>query len=680
MSTGDPNGHAEAPSALWDRLAELLSGSQGLETARLLQRAGLFHAPESEAPAAPAAPVPAPASLAAPRAPGHRRVCLIGESAAAGFPYSPALTPAKILDRQLATCGAIAGPWEVLDLAQNAMQLEPLVQRVAEALRTRPDVAVVYAGNNWLGLGPPPYEEAGRDLNRFQEYADAVGRGGPGGLRRLAGEAMRSRARSVVVRLAGLAAAARVPLVFVVPAANLLDYENLQPVYWLPGDGVARWHELYRLTLERLRQGDFAAAEAAAREMTGLDGGDCATAHRLLAAALLGQGRDGEAHAPLAAHFDAACWDARFGRGSAAPAPVREELLAGCRLHGLACVDLPAVLAELTGSPLAGRRLFVDHCHHTEEGMRLAMAAVAAEVLRAAGGAVPPGLRQRLAAVPGPDLPPAVDALARLHAALYNAHMNRPVDGGQPPVTEALLEEALDTAWGVRESLRGYMAAMTAPGRAFLTAACARTQESPYPLQPLAWLPSDLGIDVLEPMARIFARRGDPAADELARLLVEHHGVDASRRDIAAPKYREQEPGAANTYALRQQPPSIFRALWPTSTFFLVTAGGRDLRLEITLRRPVSERSAGEAPVTVSVNGDPAGTVQAAGTWSRASLRVQARSLRRGLNRITLSWPLPRAAGDLALQTAVRRLRQGLPADLYPVFGEVFSLLAGPTR
>ena len=73
MSTGDPNGNAAAPPALWDRLAELLSGPQGLETARLMQRAGLLPSPAPETPPEPAAPAPAPASLAAPRPPGSRR-------------------------------------------------------------------------------------------------------------------------------------------------------------------------------------------------------------------------------------------------------------------------------------------------------------------------------------------------------------------------------------------------------------------------------------------------------------------------------------------------------------------------------------------------------------------------------------------------------------------------------
>ena len=677
MKSGGRHGGAEVPSGAWDRLAELLSAPPGLETARLLQRAELLR----PAPAAPRAPAAQPLSgrAGARPAPGRRRICLLGESAAAGFFYAPLLTPAKLLERQLAawSAGGGAGAWEVVDRAYAGMQLDGLLEGTAAALQMEPDVVVVFAGNNWLGLDVQPSAYADGDLARFQAYADAVERRGPGALRRLADEAMRARARRAVDGLAALAAAAGVPLVFAVPAANLVDFESRQPVFWLAADGVARWHGLYRRAVAGLGRGDLAAAAAAAREMIELDGGDCATGHRLLASALLAQGHCAEAHAALTAHFDAACWDAQFGRGSSAPAPVREEILAGCRRHGVPCVDLPSIFAELTGSPLLDRRLFLDHCHLTVEGMHAAMAAVAAEVLRAVGAPVPGSWRE-LAALPPPEPPPPLAALSRLHAALYNAHRNQPAAGGQAPLAEALLEEALAAAGGAGASMREYTAAMAAPGRAFLTAACAQNQRSAFPLQPLAWLPSDLGIDALEPMARVLARHG--GGIDLDRILLEHHAVDGGRRDLAAPRYREQEPGVSGTYALRQQPPSTFRALWPDSTFFLVTAGERDLRLDVTLRLPAlgAAPAARAEAVGVSVNGSPAGAVQATESWRRETLRLPARSLRRGLNRLTLSWPLPRGAGDAAIGRAVRRLRQGLPADLYPVFGEVFSLHAGP--
>jgi hypothetical protein len=62
--------------------------------------------------------------------------------------------------------------------------------------------------------------------------------------------------------------------------------------------------------------------------------------------------------------------------------------------------------------------------------------------------------------------------------------------------------------------------------------------------------------------------------------------------------------------------------------------------------------------------------------WSRTSLRIGRDRLHPGLNRLTLRWPPADEDGEAALHAAVERLERGIAADLHPVFGEVFSLVA----
>ncbi|HET9229043.1 MAG TPA: hypothetical protein VFR31_20365 [Thermoanaerobaculia bacterium] len=52
--------------------------------------------------------------------------------------------------------------------------------------------------------------------------------------------------------------------------------------------------------------------------------------------------------------------------------------------------------------------------------------------------------------------------------------------------------------------------------------------------------------------------------------------------------------------------------------------------------------------------------------------------LKQGLNRLTLRWPDPLPAGEDPFKMVIDRLDLGLEADLHPVFGEVFTLLANP--
>jgi hypothetical protein len=64
--------------------------------------------------------------------------------------------------------------------------------------------------------------------------------------------------------------------------------------------------------------------------------------------------------------------------------------------------------------------------------------------------------------------------------------------------------------------------------------------------------------------------------------------------------------------------------------------------------------------------------------WERGVIHLGAFQLRPGYNRITLLWPDLPEAGDFALAQIRDRLHAGLPTDLHPVFGELFSLRAQP--
>src|SRR5688572_7482424 len=97
-------------------------------------------------------------TLAAKTAPLPRRVCLIGESTAAGFFYAPHLTPAKVLEDQLLQIKG-TGAYEVIDLTKVDMPADgtahDLVRVTVAALQLDPDVLVIFAGNNWLNQIKP---------------------------------------------------------------------------------------------------------------------------------------------------------------------------------------------------------------------------------------------------------------------------------------------------------------------------------------------------------------------------------------------------------------------------------------------------------------------------------------------------------------------------------------------
>lgn len=81
-----------------------------------------------------------------------RRILLIGESVARGYLYDPDFTPALALQMMLdAQFGE--GEVEIIDLARIGISYKVRELALA-ALRLEPDMAIIFAGNNWNVSAP----------------------------------------------------------------------------------------------------------------------------------------------------------------------------------------------------------------------------------------------------------------------------------------------------------------------------------------------------------------------------------------------------------------------------------------------------------------------------------------------------------------------------------------------
>jgi hypothetical protein len=107
-----------------------------------------------------------------------------------------------------------------------------------------------------------------------------------------------------------------------------------------------------------------------------------------------------------------------------------------------------------------------------------------------------------------------------------------------------------------------------------------------------------------------------------------------------------------------------------------VASADSDVELSICARLPEIAGVPHRGTVSIEVNGTAVGAFACGPDWTSENQRVHAETLRPGINKLTLHWPPPPPAGDAALLCAIERLEGGLAADLHPVFGEVFSLVA----
>jgi len=613
------------------------------------------------------------------RGPRPRRIAFFGESAAAGYLYAPHLTPAEVLERQLT---AVHGPgsWEVLDLARTNESLGPLLATVEASLQLGPDLLVVFAGNNWNLLESPECSPYAPSVAARQSLAAAWAASGHRGLAERAREEVLEKAGRTLVALAQRAREASLPVVLVIPEVNLGDWETRQPVGWLPGGDTRHWWRLHRQAETHLAAGAYRQAVAVAWEMIDLDGETCPTSCRLLTRACLGLGDRGRAELAARAEVDAESYATLCGLGSPrATSWVQDLLRRAAERLGLVTVDLPRLFAVGQGGGgelLPGRRLFLDYCHLSREGMAVAMAAVAARVSHLMGEEwVRPSELET-----STRLPAEAEATALLGAAVHTAHRLLPT----PLKGELLawwLEAALATSPGVEAAIWHLVAARAAPLPAALTAAQGENLASPYRLLlQHGWHWDFLDADLLSALERVLA--GPGRSERLAGLLLAGQGGGPGDRDLIRPPCLWEPLARFYPECLpnRDLPGrSTLRSPWPVSTFSHLSGGEAPAELTITLRLPPIEGAPGrrQGRVGLTVNGHQAGTVMVGESWSRHRLTVSPELLRRGLNRLELHWPELPPWGDAARATIRRRLEHGLAADLHPVFGEIAALRSG---
>jgi hypothetical protein len=603
------------------------------------------------------------------------RVVLLGESTAAGWFYAPALTPAAVLAAQLdATRGP--GVYEVLDLTQVNQQAGDLVDLTGAALQLTPDVLIVFAGNNWPSRLP---SFPGATAADGAQAADALRAAGMPALRRQADDATRQQVADVLEIIARLADAGDASLVVVVPEVNAAAWPRDRPVPWLPGDAAGRWHAAHAEVLAARRAGAWPAAADAARAMLVLDGGVSATSHRLLGDALAALGRLDDASAAYRSAVDARSWD-NFPPIPSATSVVRDGIRDGAEQHGYVCVDLSA---RAVSGATAADSAFLDYCHLSANGMRVAMAAVATAI-RGLVESTPAPRRRRAAARPV-TAPPRTDAAVKFMTALYTAHWGAPADIDDPAHARRVrewIDAALEASPDIEAALRAYAATRAMPTGAVLSAEHRRLHAALPELERLTVFDEGLDPDVVAAIGEALAARGRPLAADVEARLIRHHGVARGRVNLIHPRYhwrpldRYDGDGGFGDGSFGARG-GFYRARWPASHFCLVAAGGAGARLQLTARLPRVE-SPRKSEVVLAVNGAVLGGATLTDRWSRAAFEIAAARLRRGFNRITLAWPALPAEGDAALAQMLVRLEHGLPTDLHPVFGEIAVFRATP--
>lgn len=610
-----------------------------------------------------------------------QRICFFGESVAAGYLYAPHLTPAQVLADQL---HAVSGgkPFEVIDLARTNETLASLADTIEAALQLSPDQLVIFTGNNWNLLETPEFSPYYPSIAGRQQYAAAFREGGIMGPVEAAARQRLEKAGRYLDRIAEIGRAAAIPVILVVPEVNLADWETRQPVMWLPGDRTAQWHALLQQAQLLIQKEQWEAAFSCADQMLELDQGSCPTTFRLLAHVHMAMGHTDQARLACLAevnssHYATLC----FLSAPQATSMDKEVLRRAGRFHQLSVVDLPAIFAQFSENGLPGRELFLDYCHLTAKGMKVAMTAVAVAVLRhALGEGQDLNWRDLVTRLPDPALAAEVEATTYLGAAVHTAHRLLPVTKGDEVVAH-WLKVALATSPGIQMAMQDLATARSAPAPAVLTAAQQRNFNSRYRLlHQHGWRSEQADLALLETMIQVAGDYDPLVAQTIQQALAADRALTQEGLELVYPPRYLWAPLARffpEVMSLADVTErGTHRSPWPVTEFGFVTERARTARLWISARLPaIDGQNRGRAgPLEVILNGRRLATAKVDEKWRQIALNVPQMALRAGINRLSLSWPTLPPLGDEAREAALSRLEFGREADLHPVFGELFSV------
>ena len=593
-----------------------------------------------------------------------RRILFLGESVARGYLYDPDFTPAialqTILDDQFGK-----GEIEVLDLARTNLEFKIRELAIA-ALQFEPDMAIIFAGNNWSVSVPL--------FTQIAEIDQALSTEGMPAMKRMSEKFIGETARSVVSDIAAEYKRSGVPLVWIIPENNLGDWRDpVTNAPYLSGELNREWLDLYEESRSALSRGDLATAEKLAQRIVEIDQGICIAGYYILAdCRRMANDVEGERKYRELAR-DAQCWDSCMTHipkpYSVSQQAIKEEM----SKHGLPTIDLPALFKEYENGGIPGRRLFLDYCHLTTEGIQLAMGATASWVLRMLNGVEAPWH-----ALVGNHIapPPEIEAEANFLAAIHDGHRWQSYD-----VVRYHCEQALKFSPHVAELMLNYIDLQTQKS---VPENMSETEERIFRLgSPLIhrylFNSNDKRLDniLLAAMADVLEEAGIPARERLAQRRREEHSVRLGQINLLEYYYYTSSEQPQEVESLDwpnyRLPKDIgyFQAYWPESRFVFVGEAGYAVKLSLTCRLP--KPTPRETTIRVKLNGIPQVEIDIDPEWSTWDISVPGEDVRDGVNEVVVRWPMPEFPCAEALSKVTASFCEMKFPDFYAVFGEIHS-------
>jgi hypothetical protein len=603
---------------------------------------------------------------------GQRRVVLMGESVARGYFYDPQFTPAMALEGVLRRSLG-QGEFEVVDLARTSLEMEGLLELAMSAIALEPDAIVIFAGNNW-GL---TFTNDARILSdpEIQLAISAILREqGVPGLKRYFEERLANDVGRLVKEIASLYGAKGIPVVWIVPEFNLVDWRDAETnAPYLVGETNRGWAVHREAALDALREGNLSKAADSAARMVELDKGVCVTGLYILAECKRRSGDQDSARRCLEMARDALIWDPSRMVSPRAYLIEQETLRNEVSKYGNGLVDLPRLFKEYLAGELPDRKLFLDYCHLTSQAIRIAMAATASRLIKMLKGVDIPwsALADEMV---GPER--EVEGEAAFLAAIHNAHWWQ---------TDELVQyyclQAVEAAPKIIQVMANFIDSQTRNAPMLMCRSAEQIAAVGSPLIQQYLLRHNrqyLDPYLLDAVVDSLKRLQIDVRDHLDRLRLEEHSV--TRRDVDlldlyycfASKQPQELRWVLNDRVRTELDVDYFKAYGVESRFIFVSEANCHARLSLTCRLP----SKTEGIVSIEVSGKRIAEIAVTRSWKTWDITVVGELVREGINEIVIRWPNAEFSSEKALEEVAQDILQGAYPSLFPVFGEIHRFVA----
>jgi hypothetical protein len=601
-----------------------------------------------------------------------KRIVYIGESVARGYLYDPEFTPAMALEMILKP--HFAEGIEVIDLARSNLSHE-IKHLAISALQLEPDIGIMFGGNNW-GVAFPGTSD-------IAQLDEALMREGMPGAKPVCNAQIARVASRIVNEIAAAYESKGVPLIWIVPEFNLGDWRD--PLTNPPhlGKGLNReWLKVLEEAQSALRDGDLGRAKELANRLIEIDQGICQAGIYILAECCRRVNDIEGERKYLEMARDALSWDSSRLILPRTYAITQQSIREEARKHNNQVVDSPALFKEYLKGEIPGRRMFLDYCHLTTEGIQVTMAATASCVLQALKGKEVPWFT-----LVKEDVAPPVktEAEASFLAAIMNAHWWQSYD-----LTRHYCKRALSLSRHIADVMLLYIDLQTrrTPPKTMGEAERQINSTASHLMRHYLLNLNEKRLDkvLLGAIVDTLDEFGIDGRELLERLRREH-SVAFEETDLFDYYYcssADQPQELAwmmrivyKTYK-PQFEPKYYRAFGSESRFIFVGTADVPVRLSLTCRLP--NTATGESKISVALNGVSQAEMTISRQWSTWEINVAGDVVREGLNEVSVHWPVPEfESSSEALDKVVMNLfnfwELKFP-NFFPLFGEIHSFKA----